>query len=238
MTTDKFIEIGIEVLLFLIASYFIFYKSWLKELGKEVAKLSTVEQLTLLKEEVKKDFNEKIETYKTKLSEELAIKIEPLKSELAKNNITHQIQFGYLHQERSKVVLELYKKLQELHSAMVNWTAFMQPIIENAEKESQDRTDRVNLAISDFKNYYIINKLFFSKSFCEFIDLVFKEYWDKGWEFGYSQERIKSGQLSEEYFKHYSDEMSKISREIKENLPKKIEEIEERFRKILNVEEE
>jgi hypothetical protein len=238
MTTEKFIEIGIEVLLFLIASYFIFYKSWLKELGKEVAKLSTVEQLTQLKEAVKKDFNEKIETYKTQLSEELALKIEPLKSELSKNNITHQIQFGYLHQERSKVVLELYKKLQELHSAMVNWTAFMQPIIENAEKESQDRTNRVNLAISDFKNYYVINKLFFSKSFCVFIDLVFKEYWDKGWEFGYSQERIKNGQLTEEYFKHYSDEMSKISREIKENLPKKIDEIEERFRKILNVEEE
>ena len=64
-------RIIIEVILFLIASYFIFYRSWLKSLGSEIAKLSTVEELTKLTENVKKVFNEKIETYKSKLSEEL-----------------------------------------------------------------------------------------------------------------------------------------------------------------------
>jgi len=238
MTSEKIVEIIIEVALFLIASYFIFYKSWLNSLGKEIAKLSTIEQLTKLTESVKKDFNEKIEAYKSKLSEELTLKIEPLKSELAKNNITHQIQFSYLHQERAKVILELYKKLIELHSAMVDWTNFMHPIIEDAEKERQERTTRANLAINDFKNFYLVNKLFFSKSFCNYIDEIFKEYWDKGWEFGYGQERVKSGQLTGEYFKHYAEQRSKISKELKENLPIKISEIEDKFRKILNVEQE
>ncbi len=231
-------QIGINVLLFLIASYFLFYKSWLKALGNEVAKLSTKSQLTKLEEDVKKEFNEKLESYKSKLSEELSLKIEPIKSELAKNNITHQIQFGYLHQERGKVTLELYKKIQELHSAMISWTATLQPIIEDAEKEATERTNRVNRAMDDFRNYYIVNKLFFSAKFCEFIDGIFQVYWDKGWEFGYKQARVQSGQVTQEYFNEYSKEMTKISREIRDELPKKITELEIKFRKILNVEEE
>lgn len=237
MTIGNVILTISELILFLVASYFLFYNSWLKAMGREVAKLSTIEALTKLKEDIKIDFSEKLEAYKSKLSEELSLKIEPLKSELARNNITHQIQFAYLHQERATVILELYKKLQELHSAMISWTAFIQPVIVDAESESQERTKRVNLATTDFKNYYITNKLFFSKSFCGFIDEVFKEYWDKGWEFGYDQGRINSGNLDNEQFQHYSSEMVRISKEIREKLPPKIQEIEDKFRAILNVKE-
>lgn len=238
MTYEKILQILVEVVLFLVSSYFIFYKSWLKSLGREIAKLSTIEQLTRLSENVKKDFNEKIETYKSKLSEELTLKIEPLKSELAKNNITHQIQFGFLHQERAKVILELYKRLIELHSAMVDWTAFLHPVIEDGEKENQERTIRANTALNDFRNFYISNKIFFSKPFCNNIDEVFKEYWNKGWDFGYKQERLRSGQLEREYWSEYSKDMSNISKELNENLPLRISEIETKFRQILNVEEE
>ncbi len=238
MTLGILIKIVIEVSLFLVASYFIFYKSWLTSLGREAAKLSTAEELTRLTESVKEDFNIKIELFKSKLSEELTSKIEPLKSELAKSNITHQIQFSFLHQERAKVILELYKKLIELHSAMVDWTAFMHPIIEDGEKEDQERTKRANIALNDFRNFYILNKLFFSKTFCNNIDEVFKEYWDKGWDFGYKQERLRSGELEREYWKEYSEDMSKISKELNEKLPMRISEIETNFRQILNVEEE
>ncbi|MCK8143320.1 hypothetical protein MW871_15935 [Flavobacterium sp. I-SCBP12n] len=238
MTSEKIIEIVIEVILFLVASYFIFYKSWLTSLGNEIAKLSTIEELTKLTENVKADFSEKMETYKSKLSEELTIKIEPLKSELAKNNITHQIQFSFLHEERGKVILELYKKLIELHSAMVDWTNFLHPVYQDAKKESQDRSTRADKAITDFKNFYLHNKLFFSKNFCKYIDEIFKEYWEKGWDFGYNQQKVRSGELTSEYHKLYSEQMSTISKELKENLPVKIAEIEDKFRKILNVEEE
>ncbi|MCC5937538.1 MAG: hypothetical protein JJU34_09660 [Lunatimonas sp.] len=238
MTKAQIIQIVVEVILFLVASYFLFYKAWLAELGKEIAKLSTAEELTRLTENVKKDFQEKIELYKSKLSEELTLKIEPIKSELAKANITHQIQFGFLHQERAKVILELYKKLVELNSAMVDWTNFMHPVIEDGEKESQERTKRANLALHDFRNFYLLNKLFFPKSLCAYIEDVFKEYWDKGWDFGYRQERLRSGQLTDDYYKEYLEDMSRISKELKTNLPQKIDELETKFRKLLNVEEE
>jgi len=235
---EYIIEIIITVILFLIASYLIFYKAWLNALGNEVAKLSTVEELTNLKESVKKEFNESLEAYKARLSNELSLKIEPLKAELEKNNITYQIQFGFLHQERAKVILELYHKLIELHSAMVDWTAFLQPVVEDAEKEDTARIERVNKAIYEFQNFYVYHKLFFQKSFCDFIDSFSKEYWDKGWEFGYSQGRIKSGEITKEYYKEYTEKMSKISHEIKDNFPAKIADIEDKFRKLLKVEDE
>lgn len=235
---ESIIDIIIKVTLFLCVSYFIFYKAWLKALGKEVAKLSTVEKLTQLEESVKKDFNESIESYKAKLDEELALKIEPLKAELDKNNITHQIQFGFLHQERSKVIIELYKKLIELHSAMIDRTAFLQPIIEDAEKEERMRITRAAQALFDFNNFYVSNKLFFQKVFCDDIDKLFKEYYDKGWNYNFNAQQIKGGQISHDFYKDLATDMSKISKEIREILPVKITEIEEKFRNLLHVEEE
>jgi len=238
MTDNYWVDLGIKVVLFLVASYFIFYKSWLKALGIEIAKLSTKEQLTKLEEEVKKDFNEKLESYKTKLSEELALKIEPIKSDLAKNNITHQIQFSHLHKERSKVIVEIYRNLQELHSAMVNWTAPMQPVFEDAKEESKQRTIRVNTAMDNFRNHYIVNKIFLTKKFCTDIDSLFQVYWDKGYDYGYIKARVLSGEISGDYYKQFSKEMSDISKLVRNELPKKMEELEKKFRIILKVENE
>jgi len=238
MTSKDWIELIMKIITFCTVSYFIFYKSWLKSLGNEMAKLITREQLTKMEEDVKKNFNEQLESYKSKLNEELSLKIEPLKSELSKNNITHQVQFSYLHQERGKVTLELYKKLQELHSAMVSWTAVIQRILVDAEKEDEERAIRVNKAIQDFGNYYTNNKLFFSSDFCVFIDELFKNYWEKSWDFSYKKSRISKGEITQEYYDTYTKEMREISNEVRDKLPGKIKELETKFRKLLNVVDE
>lgn len=235
---ETIIKLLIEVILFLGASYFIFYKSWLKSLGNEVAKLVTAKDLTKITESVKKEFNESIESYKSKLNEELSLKIEPLKAELNKQNISHQIQYAFLHQERGKVIVDLYKKLQELYSAMSDWTATIQPIIEDADKEREARAVRANKALFDFRNHFYLNKIFFSKSFCISIEELIKVYWDKGWDFGYAQNRIIEGNLPHDYFKEYSTQLSAISKELREKIPPMISEIEDLCRKILNVQEE
>ena len=89
MESETIIKILIEVVLFLAASYLIFYKNWLKTLGNEVAKLVTVKDLTKAQESIKSEFNLKLEEQKSKLNEDFALKIEPLKAELSKNNITY-----------------------------------------------------------------------------------------------------------------------------------------------------
>ena len=210
----------------------------MKALGKEVAKLSTKKQLTELEQLVKHEFNEKIESYKKDLNKELAMTMEPIKAALAKNNITHQIEYEFLHRKRAEVIVVLYGKLQELHSAMMNWTAPIKIVVENAKTEELERMGRANKAIVDFKNYYLRNKIFLPEELCDSIDKLFAEYWDKGWEFGYSKSRLESGQLNDEYFKHYSENLTKISKELRDNLPDRIQEIESRIRKMLRVEDE
>lgn len=121
---------------------------------------------------------------------------------------------------------------------MVNWTALIQPIKEDADKEREERAIRANKALVDFRNFYIPNKIFFTKSFCESIDKILNEYWDKGWNFGRAQARILEGNLPADYFKNYSKELSVISKEIREKIPPKIIELEDKIRSILNVKDE
>lgn len=237
MDWNYLIKLTIEVLLFLCLSYLIFYKSWLKSLGTEIAKLVTVKDLTTAQESIKSEFNLKLEEQKNKFNEELSLKIEPFKADLSKNNITHQVQFSVLHQERTKVIIEFYRKLVELQSAMIDWTAFMHPIVEDAEKEAKDRAERANSAFNDFRNFYLSNKLFFSKSFCETLDELAKNYWDKAWDYGFKEGLIKNGSVSGDFYIEYTKEMRSIREEIKNKIPLKILEIEEKFREILKVEE-
>lgn len=238
MNWDSIIKLIIQVALFLGATYLIFYKNWLKALGNEVAKLVTVKDLTKVQESIKSEFNLKLEEQKSKLNEDFAFKIEPIKAELSKNNITHQIQFTYLHQERGKIIVEFYQKLVELHSAMISWTAFMHPIIENAELEAKERTERANKAFNELRNFYLLNKLYFPKSFCDSLDKIIDDYWNKLWDYGFRESKIREGAVSGDFYRTFSTEMSQIREELKVKLPIKITEIEAKFRQMLNVEEE
>jgi len=109
------IEIIVEVILFLIASYFLFYKSFLKEMGKQQAKIITTEQLTQIEENVKQDFRTKIEDYKSKISEQLTFKVESLKADLTKNNISYQISLAELTKMRFEKIEELVLDFIKLH---------------------------------------------------------------------------------------------------------------------------
>lgn len=220
--SDRIIDICIELGGFLVLSYLLFYKSWLKSMGKEIAKLSTIEDLTRIEQSVKKEFNEKLES---------------LRAKLEKDNISYQVQFSYLHQKRSEITITLYQKLQEMHVAMLDWTSPLQTVIKDADEEERQRAQRVNVAITDFRSFFFQNKIYFSKTFCSEIENLFTEYWDKGWDFGSAKSYITGMSLSKEDFKEFSTELSRISKEFREEMPKKLNEIESKFRKLLAVEE-
>ena len=228
----------IEIILFLIASYFLFYKAWLKALGKEVAKLTTVADLTKLKEEVKADFNKNLETYKKELNEELALKIEPLKSDLAKSNITHQIQLSYLYKERAIALVSIYRKLQDLHFRMIDLTQPIQIVRNDSTEEEHSRLKNITDALYEFKMTYMENRLLLSEEFCKTIDEVMKDYSDKGYDYSYRMARMKSEDLPADYWKKYSEDMSEISAEVREKFPAKIVAIEKKCREILRGEGE
>tara|TARA_R110002050_G_scaffold157576_2_gene286195 strand:+ start:2598 stop:3332 length:735 start_codon:yes stop_codon:yes gene_type:complete len=233
MNWGNFFELSIELGLFLIASYFIFYKSWLNAIGEKMADLSTKKELMTLEEGVKKDFNEKLEAYKAKLSEELAIKIEPLKSELEKNNISHQIEYSYLHQERAKVIVEIYRKLNLVKRNLQKFTERIRVLRTDNQEELTNEKLTLDTAFEELKGYFEDNSLFFSitfrRSFEELLSRIvsLKEIYRIHQTNGFM---MKMDQQFEEI-----EKMLAISKEIREELPTQIQQIEDEFQKLLNV---
>ncbi len=101
---ETIIQITIDVILFLIASYFLFYKSFLKELGKQNAQLTTIEEKTKIIEDVKVVFTKEIEA---------------LRSELQKKNLEYQINQTELTKKR-------FERIDNLYIELINLQQFVQ----------------------------------------------------------------------------------------------------------------
>ena len=137
-------QIIIEVILFVSASYFIFYKSYIKELGKKVAELSIVKELTEKVESVKKQFHEDLETFRGNVQKDVANEIEPLRTALNKENIGFQIYTAEYARLR-------FQRLDELYGALYHFQKF---IIDNL----------INYVYNDPKEFEDRRQLFFNKS--------------------------------------------------------------------------
>ena len=187
-------------------------------------------------------FTETIELKKTELNQEL----ENHKNKLEQQNKDFQhdldiklnefnIQFSKLHQDRADVIKELYYKIIELQSAMTVFTRKIHPIIEDAEKEQQERVDRVNKALQDFVNYYMPNKIYFDKNLAKKLDDLSNEYRIKGWDFAQMSRHLSGYRMTKDTYDEYQKKLDAISEEIIKEFPKIIEDLEDEFRTILGV---
>lgn len=137
-------HIIIEVILFVAASYFIFYKSYIKELGKKVAELSIVKELTEKVESVKQKFNEDLEAFRGDIQKDVAKEIQPLIAALDKENIGFQIYTSEYARIR-------FQRLDELYGALYYFQKF---VIDNL----------INYVYNDPKEFEDRRKLYFKLS--------------------------------------------------------------------------
>ncbi|WP_203257660.1 hypothetical protein [Hyunsoonleella ulvae] len=187
-------------------------------------------------------FSETIELKKTELNQEL----ESHKNKLAQQNKDFQhsldlklnefnIQFSKLHQDRAEVVKDLYYKIIELQSAMTIFTRRIHPIVEDAEKEKQERIERVNKGLSNFVNFYMPNRIYFDKELAEKLDKLSNEYRSKGWDYAYMSRYLSESGMTKELYEEYSNKTKEISELVKDEFPKVISELEDEFRMLLGV---
>lgn len=104
----------------------------------------------------KKELNFELEKHKADIEQQNKNLQHTLDTKLNEFNV----RFSELHQERAKVIKELYHKLIELHSAMYDFTRRAHIIYENAEKEAEARVNRFNKAWHDFNNYFLPNRIY------------------------------------------------------------------------------
>lgn len=100
---NNLISFFTPVIVFLAVLFWIFYKSFIVQLGKYHAQLITIQDITKLQEDIKNEFNQKIET---------------LKSELAKNNISYQITLSEITRRR-------FENVEILVTTLINLVDFM-----------------------------------------------------------------------------------------------------------------
>lgn len=93
------INLILEIIILIGGLYLIFFKSYFKEKGKNLATFEDIGEITRKVENVKDDFN---------------TKIEGLKSDLQKNNITYQINLSELTKIRFQRIDNLYEDLVNL----------------------------------------------------------------------------------------------------------------------------
>jgi len=195
--------------------------------GKKLIEYMFSETIELKKLELNQD----LELHKNKLNQESKNFQNLLDIKLNQFNI----QFSKLHQDRAEVIKGLYHRLIELQSAMVDFTARGHIVVQNAQKEKSERTERVNKAFKDFINFYLPNKIYFEKELADILDKVSSEYWNKGADFAAMSEELEESDLPSDLYIDNRKKIKEISEIVKNEYPKVIAELENEFREMLGV---
>jgi hypothetical protein len=186
----------------------------------------------LIKELISRSANRKFESYKSEIEQRtrefqstLDSKLEAYKSELTLANF----KATQLHQKRLNVILELHQKMIELSRTMHEMTAFLKPIIEDAEKEESERIKGAGDAYNEFMKFFFDHKIYLPKEIADKIEEIRSGYFDSYSEYTFGR---RTGIKSEFTFEK-SKAASKI---VREKLQPAIEEIESEFRHLIGAE--
>lgn len=74
-----------------------------------------------LKNEIKSDYDQKLETHKAKLKAESDLEVEKLRSQLSLIAKEHEVVFSKLHEKRAEIIAKFYSKLNLVHVRLTDY---------------------------------------------------------------------------------------------------------------------
>lgn len=89
-----------------------------------------------IKNSIRTQYEEKLETHKAQLKAQSDVEIERLRSQLRDASMEHQIVFSRLHEKRATVIAETYSCLKELHVCLSEYVKIFE-IAGGASKEER-----------------------------------------------------------------------------------------------------
>lgn len=113
-----------------------------------------------LKNAIKSEYDQKLETYKAELKAESDIATENLKSRLSIAATEHQVRFSRLHETRAEVIAETYALLRDLYEKVADYVKIFEPAGDRPKEER--RKDVVN-ALNALRAYYPKKQIFLPK---------------------------------------------------------------------------
>ena len=110
-----------------------------------------------VKNDIKYQYDQKLETHKAELKSTQDVAIEQLRSELRKTAYEHEIRFARLHERRAEVVAETYARLHELVTCVADYVK----VIEfSSDPPHEERRKLVDAARDEFSKFYRPNRIF------------------------------------------------------------------------------
>ena len=119
-----------------------------------------------LKNSIKNEYDEKLETHKAQLKAQADIESERLRSQLSIAATEHQVKFSSLHVKRAGVIAELCSLLVQAH-----WDAgsFISPVEFVGEPTKKEKYVTAMNAIADFFRFFEKNKIYLPADLCELL---------------------------------------------------------------------
>ncbi len=122
-----------------------------------------------IKNAIKNEYDQKLETHKAILKSQSDVEIERLKSQLALVGIEHQIRFSKLHEMRATVVADTYEKLRDLHHRLSEYVQIFEPA---GGKPKDQRRQIAYESHEAFRSYLQTKLIFFPKSTADKLEKI------------------------------------------------------------------
>lgn len=128
-----------------------------------------------------KSADRKFESYKTQLDH----KTREFQTTLDSNMELYRAELNFqnyrstqIYEQQLNVIIDLHKKLTKLNRDMQEMTAFMKPVVKNAEQEETERIKNVGDSYNDFMLFYQDNLIFIPKKTVDQLESVRSDYFN------------------------------------------------------------
>lgn len=177
-----------------------------------------------LKNAIKSEYDQKLETHKAQLKAQADVEIEKLRSQLNIATTEHEVRFSRLHEKRAEVIAETYSLLKELFLRLEDYVKLFEPA--GGTPREQRRKSAIE-GRRKFDLYYRSKLIFFPKATAEKLDNINRELVNTFNQFTFGVEIPLRAQT--ENIGKWVAIVERVQKEIKTAL----DELEDEFRRLL-----
>jgi hypothetical protein len=134
-----------------------------------------------LKNAIKHEYDEKLESHKAQLKAQADVETEKLKASLSVSAAEHQVKFSGLHAKRADVIAEVYRLLVDAHWATAS---FASPFEIAGEPTKHEKYAAALGAMSTFSQYFDRHRIYLPEHLCLQLESLTKEMRSKAVAFG------------------------------------------------------
>ena len=122
-----------------------------------------------LKNTIKNEYDQKLESHKASLKAASDVEVEKLKADLTILANERHIRFSKLHEIRAEVIVETYFLLKELYLAMADYVKLLESV---GDKTREERLEVVVESLHKFKEFYKSKAIYLPKNLVDKLDYI------------------------------------------------------------------